>query len=178
MYFHGHKTVSKRAQNEKVAQCQKETGRLSCFMKGWRIPDRPHLWRSTLTSPGHFQGPTTFPSSPSPCCSELKVGPFLFPSLPSHFVLSRTMEKESDLHLIDMQPNILQTLKQIFKRGRRAECLLVPDKILPLADVFLGRMFCMVRGFFSYFQASSRWLTSLISSGNFPAPALPSWTTP
>lgn len=52
----------------------------------------------------------------------------------------------------------------------------VPGRILPLADLFLSRIFCWVC--FSSFQASSRWLTSLISSGNSSAPVSPSWTTP
>lgn len=157
-----------------------ETGRLSCFMKAWRIPDSPHVWRSTSASPDHFQGPTTFPPDPFPCCMEPKGCPLLFPSLPPHFVLSGAMEKEPDYNKIFTSETcsaiFLKLSSRFSNEVGEQSAFSVPGRILPLADAFLGRMFCWVCIFFS-FRASSRWLTSLISSGNFPAPVLPSWTT-
>lgn len=181
MYFHRFKAVSKTTQNEKEAQCQREAGRLSCFMKAWRILHSPHIWRSTLASPDHFRGPTTFPPDPFPCCMEPKGCLLLFPSLPPHFVLTGTMEKELNCNKTFTSQICISTFPKLpsrFSNEVGEQCVFsVPGRILPLADVFLDRIFCWVCFFFS-FQASGRWLTSLISSGNSPAPVLPSWTTP
>ena len=117
------------------------------------------------------------PSYPSLCCMQPEGCPH---SLPPHFVPNGAMERQQDWNKTCtsyIHSPIFLKLPSRFSNEVGEQCIYsVPGKILPLADVFLGRIFCWVC-FFS-FQASSRWLTSLISSGNSSAPVLPSRTTP
>lgn len=117
------------------------------------------------------------PPYPFLCGMEPKGCPH---SLPPHFVPNAAMQRERDWKkncTSYIYSPIFLKLPSRFSNEVGEQCICsVSGRILPLADIFMGRIFCWVC-FFS-FQASSRWLTSLISSGNSSAPVLPSRTTP
>lgn len=134
----------------------------------------PCIWRGTLASNGHCECQLLSPPYPSLCCTEQKGWP---PSLPPHFVPSGAMEREQDWNKTCtsyIYSPIFLKLPSRFSNEVAEQCICsVPGRILPLADIFLGRISYWVCYFI--FQASSRWLTNLISSGNSSAPVLPSW---
>lgn len=119
------------------------------FYESVKNPRQPPYLEEYTGFSWSFQRAKPFPSWPIPQLHGTKGMSSSLPSLPPHFVLTRTMEKE--LNCNKTFTSTFPKLPSRFSNEVGEQCVFsVPGRILPLAVVFLDRIFCWVCFFFLF----------------------------